>query len=216
MKNQKGITLISLIITIIVMMILAGIALSFSVGENGVITKAEETKIVISTSEELERISLAILNAKTSNLSYLNRNLEFDEKFIKQVIEKEFGVGSCDVRKESDYFVVTMMDSNNKYKVTVDGKVEKITINDEKIEKFEITTDTQGVIFTQLDGITPGDPSNLKNGDKVICGDYRYIYQTSNQGWSVEVLDKTKEKYEKIAEEIYKKPTLSLNNTFNG
>ena len=42
MKNSRGITLISLIITIIVMLILAGVALSFAVGENGVMTQAEE------------------------------------------------------------------------------------------------------------------------------------------------------------------------------
>ena len=41
MKNNKGITMIALIITIIVMLILAGVALSFTIGEDGVINKAE-------------------------------------------------------------------------------------------------------------------------------------------------------------------------------
>lgn len=131
MKKQNGITLISLIITIIVMVILAGIALFFSVGENGVITKAEETKTVQSNAEELEKVSLAIVNAKTSNLSSLNGEPEFDETLIKQVIEKEFGTGSCDVEKVSDYFVVTIKKTNNKYKVTEDGKVEKMDENEE-------------------------------------------------------------------------------------
>ena len=46
MKNNKGITITSLIITIIVMVILAGIALMFSMGESGVITKAENTRFL--------------------------------------------------------------------------------------------------------------------------------------------------------------------------
>ena len=129
MKNSKGITLISLIITIIVMMILAGISLAFSVGENGIISKAEETKTVQANAEELEKVSLAIANAKTSSLSSLNGDPKFDELLIKQAIEKEFGTNSCNVEKVADYFLVTIKDTNNKYKVTADGKVEKISTN---------------------------------------------------------------------------------------
>ena len=46
MRNNKGITLTSLIVTIIVMVILAGIALLFSVGDSGVISRAEKTKFL--------------------------------------------------------------------------------------------------------------------------------------------------------------------------
>lgn len=41
MKNQKGITLVALVITIIVMIILAGVAISFISGENGILNKAK-------------------------------------------------------------------------------------------------------------------------------------------------------------------------------
>ena len=41
MKKQKGITLVALIITIIVMVILAGVAISLVTGEKGVMTQAE-------------------------------------------------------------------------------------------------------------------------------------------------------------------------------
>ena len=41
MKNQKGITLVALIITIIVMLILAGVSISLVVGDNGVMTQAQ-------------------------------------------------------------------------------------------------------------------------------------------------------------------------------
>ncbi len=42
--NQKGITLIALVITIIVLIILAGVAISTLVGENGIITQAQRAK----------------------------------------------------------------------------------------------------------------------------------------------------------------------------
>ena len=40
MKRQNGITLIALIITIIVLLILAGICLAFISGENGILARA--------------------------------------------------------------------------------------------------------------------------------------------------------------------------------
>ena len=44
MKKRKGITLLALVITIIVILLIAGIALQFSLGENGLIAKAEKSK----------------------------------------------------------------------------------------------------------------------------------------------------------------------------
>lgn len=44
MKNQKGITLIALVITIIVLLILAGITIAMLTGENGLLNKANAAK----------------------------------------------------------------------------------------------------------------------------------------------------------------------------
>lgn len=41
MKGQKGITLVALIITIIVMLILVGVSLSIALGENGLIARSK-------------------------------------------------------------------------------------------------------------------------------------------------------------------------------
>jgi Tfp pilus assembly protein PilE len=44
-RNNKGITLVSLVITIIVMLILAGVSLSMVVGENSVLKQASRATI---------------------------------------------------------------------------------------------------------------------------------------------------------------------------
>ena len=44
LKNTKGITLIAVVITIIVLLILAGVSISAVMGENGIATKAKEAK----------------------------------------------------------------------------------------------------------------------------------------------------------------------------
>lgn len=41
-KTQKGITLIALIITVIVMLILAGVAINMTIGDNGIFRKSQE------------------------------------------------------------------------------------------------------------------------------------------------------------------------------
>ena len=43
-KQAKGITLIALVITIIVLLILAGVTIATLTGENGILTKAQNAK----------------------------------------------------------------------------------------------------------------------------------------------------------------------------
>lgn len=44
MKEQKGITLIALVITIIVLLILAGVSIAMLTGNNGMLTRANDSK----------------------------------------------------------------------------------------------------------------------------------------------------------------------------
>ena len=58
-KNQKGITLISLVITIIILLILAGVSLNLVLGKNGLIRRSQEAKEAYtqSQSEEAEQLN---------------------------------------------------------------------------------------------------------------------------------------------------------------
>ena len=44
LKGQKGITLVALVVTIIVLIILAGVSIALVLGDNGIITKAKQGK----------------------------------------------------------------------------------------------------------------------------------------------------------------------------
>ena len=57
-KNQKGITLIALVITIIVLLILAGVSISSIMDENGILTKAKESKTKTKVAEVEEMAGL--------------------------------------------------------------------------------------------------------------------------------------------------------------
>ena len=84
MRKQKGITLIALIITIIVLLILAGISIATLTGENGILTQANKAKEETIIAREKEGISIAftdfisrIITAETDEEYYeIAENLE--------------------------------------------------------------------------------------------------------------------------------------------
>ncbi len=69
MKNQKGITLIALIITIIVLLILAGVSISLVVGDNGVLTQAQNASKKTTSASEKEAIEFAISDVQVDILT---------------------------------------------------------------------------------------------------------------------------------------------------
>ena len=60
-KKTDGITLIALVVTIIVLIILAGVSINMLVGENGIITKAQEAKKDTEQAQQEELQSLSSL-----------------------------------------------------------------------------------------------------------------------------------------------------------
>ena len=59
MKNKRGITLIALVITIIVLLVLAGVSLSLVLGNNGVLKQAQNGVEKHSEAEIAEQIKLS-------------------------------------------------------------------------------------------------------------------------------------------------------------
>ncbi len=59
LKGQKGITLVALVITIIVLLILAGVTITLTLGENGIFKTAEKAgeNYTKAQREELERLN---------------------------------------------------------------------------------------------------------------------------------------------------------------
>ena len=63
-KNQKGVTLIALVITIIVLLILAGVSIAMLTGDNGILTQAKSAKISQIEGTVREEVNLAVQAAK--------------------------------------------------------------------------------------------------------------------------------------------------------
>ena len=65
--NQKGITLIALVVTIIVLIILAGISINLLLGDNGIIKKAQDAGIAQEKADIIEQIQLQITEKQIDN-----------------------------------------------------------------------------------------------------------------------------------------------------
>ncbi len=84
MRKERGITLIALVITIIVLLILAGVAIAMLSGENGILKKAAEAKTKTELGKKEEKTDLErmeeLLNESTEGYS------------VEQVKDKDPGV----------------------------------------------------------------------------------------------------------------------------
>ena len=73
--NKNGITLISLVITIIVLLILAGVTIATLTGDNGILTQADRAKISTELAQYKEKLDLYIAAKQLENNNFLEDSL---------------------------------------------------------------------------------------------------------------------------------------------
>ena len=67
LKERKGITLIALVITIIVLLILAGVSIAMLTGQNGILTQAQNAKTTTANKSAEEKVKLAVMAARADD-----------------------------------------------------------------------------------------------------------------------------------------------------
>ncbi len=130
MKDQKGITLIALVITIIVLLILAGVSIAMLTGENGILTKATSAGEKSAEAEFEESVKLVVaeivLNQKTGETD----NSKMDAASIKALMPK-----INDNIKLTDSTTDVSANETNAAHVVVEG-----TINGKTITRYVETS----------------------------------------------------------------------------
>jgi hypothetical protein len=86
-KTSNGITLIALVITIIVLLILAGVTIATLTGDNGILKQADKAKTETTMGEEKEAIGLAYNGAKTEKLGGAITAGDLNTQFTKNGIK---------------------------------------------------------------------------------------------------------------------------------
>ena len=122
LKEKSGITLIALVITIIVLLILAGVSIAMLTGDNGILTQATEAKEKNTIGGEKEQISLALqslrMKKQSENVTDEITVLELDEQL------KADGAKNVEVDNVNGYLRVKYGDSKNEYTVDQSGNIE--------------------------------------------------------------------------------------------
>ena len=91
--SKKGITLIALVITIIVLLILAGVSIATLTGENGILTRANEASKKQNQATAKEKVEVEVLGSYTENGN-------FDLNLFRQNIIKNLGIKESDIQQD--------------------------------------------------------------------------------------------------------------------
>ena len=134
MKN-KGVTLIALAVTIVVMLILAGVTISVLNGENGIVKQAQKAKEESKIKELKEKVRIDIAGKRVENI-----NGELRVSVLKEILDKYFD----NVPVETQITSETELKAKEEY-----GKYE-MKISD--IDVGEITYETSYTIFKDVNG----------------------------------------------------------------
>ena len=123
-KKTRGITLIALVVTIIVLLILAGISISMLTGNNGILNRAAEAKEKNSIAQLKEQLELEILGSlENENLNAL--------KVRENVLKNIHGTT---IEEKSFPLTVTYSGTQDSIMINRDGSVE---INNNKYAIFD-------------------------------------------------------------------------------
>ena len=143
MKN-KGITLIVLVVTIVILLILAGVIIGTLTGENGLIGNSREAKEKTGIENEKEVLEQATIEAmgkdKYGNIIKIN---------LEQGINKIIGEGKTEVNDLEESMEVYFIESKRYYKIDKNGNVSEYKTVAQDKYPGDITKDENGNI---LDG----------------------------------------------------------------
>ena len=119
LKTSRGITLIALVITIIVLLILAGVTIATLTGENGILTKATDAKEQTEIGDEQEKVKLSAVGALAKD-----NGGEIKRSYLNDELTSYIGTEGTDYTlSESAPFIVTYSDSGRSYIIDENGNV---------------------------------------------------------------------------------------------
>lgn len=163
-KKERGITIIALIVTIVVLLILAGVSISLIINRNGIISKAEVAKQETDIADEKEKINLSAVAAQTNNEDAVIRRNDFDKE-LKKFFNEDY---TLEPDSDAEEYEVTCKKSGRKY--TIKSGITK------KNPDYELNNNN--TTFSS-------SPSGWTNGDVIVnvkTTIQEYTLQTSKDG----------------------------------
>ena len=179
LPKEKGITILALTITIIILLILAGITIISLTGENGLIKNAGQAKEETEISNEKE-----ILERATAGAMAQDSRGNIKEERLQNKLNGETGAGKTEVTDTGEEFEVLFKDANRYYIVDKTGNIEIAPEIKEDKSPGDITKDEEGNELTgryeiwSIEDLC--DFSNRVNNGNTFAGKEVYLMQSLN------------------------------------
>jgi len=151
-NSKKGITLIALVVTIIVLIILAGVSISLVLGQNGLISKAKIAKEETRAGKVDEQIQLWKMDWKIYNSTENSQKPLEEEEFLENLKADKL-VNENEINEEQK--TITIANKEISYKLDLQASEE--IINAELVANIVTADTTSSKIKVQIE-----KPENLK------------------------------------------------------
>ena len=132
MKDYKGITLLAMAVTIVVLLILTSIGIKLALGNNGIIGEAKNAKEQAEIDEEK-----GIVKRATTVSLIRSKGSKVEQDTLEKALNDETGEGKTEVSDVGDVFEIVFIDSNRYYEVDSEGNIS----DSNKITKDEYAGD---------------------------------------------------------------------------
>ena len=186
LKRKKGITLIALVITIIVLLILAGVSIAMLTGDNGILKQALRAKELTEISSEEEYINLLIIEHQTNNKTY-GKGLE---KVVFNTVEDTTSIYDSETGTtyENGWYYLKPEDVDdyelkNSYIINYDtGEFVRFDEEKHRVVTNELLCIKDGLVYS-------ADPKNMTGSDS--WGDailHNFKDGDENSGWTENAL----------------------------
>ena len=172
MDKQNGITLVALVVTIIVLLILAGVTISLIIGQNGIIGKANDSKDAARAGSIRDEISQWKLEKEASEK--VNWDVENEEDMLTGLKNKGLILSDSEIDRTNKLIMIG--------KNQISYKIEE--------QSYTVTYDlNKDQDFNPGDTSTPIDNQKYKKGDAVSCKSVTTTGYKKFIGWSLTKLN---------------------------
>ena len=165
LKKERGITLIALVITIIVLLILAGVTIASITGENGILSKATQASQKTTQEKEREEIKMAVTSDNMKYITGDERESDYYIENFQKELDNIAGTGKTIVEDDkvtyketgNEYYIKYEDDENGNLKINI--KTREEYFSDKEYETGDLTDDEK----TQLES---GIKLEINSGSK--------------------------------------------------
>ena len=180
-KNEQGVTLIALVVTIVVLLILAATSIAMLTGDDGIITNAQKAQVANQEAEVIDKMGLTYSTVRTEAMVKMSTDpgyqpIEHIEE-LAEVAAKELGLTNAEKAEvpevvTDEYHVyyqengstITMLYGDNRFSLKAGSKAEN---NKYPNIKGVISLSTTEVVYSELPtGVESGNNGGNTGGSE--------------------------------------------------